>query len=71
VRGRRPGPERVEVTEGLPQHSLIAGFVLLESQDGAREWSTIGVHPNIIEASWEALVDSIEYGLIHNEGEQG
>ena len=45
--------------------------VLLESQDGAREWSTIGVHPNIIEASWEALVDSIEYGLIHNEGEQG
>ncbi|MFN2614677.1 MAG: alpha-isopropylmalate synthase regulatory domain-containing protein, partial [Actinomycetota bacterium] len=44
--------------------------VLLESQDGAREWSTIGVHPNIIEASWEALVDSITYGLIHNEGER-
>jgi 2-isopropylmalate synthase len=42
--------------------------VLIESQDGAREWSTIGVSPNIIEASWHALVDSITYGLIHAEG---
>jgi 2-isopropylmalate synthase len=41
--------------------------VLLESQDGSREWSTIGVSPNIIEASWQALVDSITLGLIHNE----
>lgn len=37
--------------------------VLLESQDGHREWTTIGVSPNIIEASWEALVDSLSYGL--------
>lgn len=37
--------------------------VLLESQDGHREWTTIGVSPNIIEASWEALVDSLTYGL--------
>lgn len=44
--------------------------VLLESQDGQREWSTIGVSPNIIEASWQALVDSITYGLIHGEHEQ-
>jgi 2-isopropylmalate synthase len=41
--------------------------VLLESLDGTREWSTIGVSPNIIEASWQALVDSITYGLIHSE----
>ena len=41
--------------------------VLLESQDGHREWSTIGVSPNIIEASWLALVDSLTYGLIHSE----
>ncbi len=39
--------------------------VLLESQDGTHEWSTIGVSPNIIEASWQALVDSITLGLIH------
>jgi len=44
--------------------------VLIESKDGHREWSTAGVSPNIIEASWEALVDSLTYGLIHSEGEQ-
>ncbi|MGC1850964.1 MAG: citramalate synthase [Solirubrobacterales bacterium] len=37
--------------------------VLLDSSDGAREWGTIGVSENIIEASWEALVDSLEYAF--------
>jgi len=39
--------------------------VLLESSDGTKEWSTIGVSPNIIEASWQALTDSISFGLTH------
>ena len=39
--------------------------VLIESSDGEKSWGTIGVSENIIQASWEALVDSIEYGLIH------
>ena len=39
--------------------------VLIETSDGEKNWGTIGVHENIIEASWEALVDSIEYGLMH------
>jgi 2-isopropylmalate synthase len=37
--------------------------VLLDSSDGDREWGTIGVSENIIEASWEALVDSLEYAF--------
>jgi 2-isopropylmalate synthase len=38
--------------------------VLLDSTDeGGREWGTIGVSENIIEASWEALVDSLEYAF--------
>jgi 2-isopropylmalate synthase len=37
--------------------------VLLDSFDGEREWGTIGVSENIIEASWEALVDSLEYAF--------
>lgn len=37
--------------------------VLLDSTDGEDLWSTIGVSENIIEASWQALVDSIEYKL--------
>ncbi len=41
--------------------------VLLDSTDGEREWTTIGVSENIIEASWQALVDSLVYGLLHAE----
>jgi 2-isopropylmalate synthase len=37
--------------------------VLLDSSDGEREWGSIGVSENIIEASWEALVDSLEYAF--------
>jgi len=37
--------------------------VLLDCSDNEREWSTIGVSTNVIEASWEALVDSFEYAL--------
>jgi len=38
--------------------------VLIESQDEDEAWTTIGVSENIIEASWEALADSIEYKLL-------
>jgi 2-isopropylmalate synthase len=38
--------------------------VLIESTDGDDAWTTVGVSPDIIEASWLALVDSIEYKLI-------
>ncbi len=37
--------------------------VLLDSTDGQTEWGTIGVSANIIEASWQALVDSLEYAF--------
>ncbi|HEX9695487.1 MAG TPA: citramalate synthase [Actinomycetota bacterium] len=49
------------------QHTAATTRVLLESTDGRKEWSTIGVSPNIIEASWQALCDSIAYGLVHDE----
>jgi 2-isopropylmalate synthase len=38
--------------------------VLIDSADGDRTWSTIGVSENVIEASWQALVDSLVYGLL-------
>jgi 2-isopropylmalate synthase len=40
--------------------------VLIESSDGAESWSTVGVSSDIMEASWLALVDSIEYYLIYD-----
>ena len=39
--------------------------VLIETTDGQRSWSTVGVGANLLEASWEALTDSAIYGLIH------
>jgi 2-isopropylmalate synthase len=41
--------------------------VLVDSSDGEEVWSTIGVSENIIEASWQALVDSIQYKLSKEE----
>jgi 2-isopropylmalate synthase len=38
--------------------------VLIESTDGKKEWGTVGVHDNIIEASLQALTDSLEYRLM-------
>jgi 2-isopropylmalate synthase len=38
--------------------------VLVESGDETHKWGTVGVSENIIEASWQALVDSIEYKLL-------
>lgn len=41
--------------------------VLIESGDGDSNWSTVGVSHNIVEASWQALVDSIEYKILKDE----
>lgn len=43
--------------------------VLIESTNGEIDWGTIGVNENIIEASWQALVDSIDYGLMHSRSD--
>jgi hypothetical protein len=37
--------------------------VLIESTDGKRRWGTVGLSSNVVDASWQALVDSIEYKL--------
>lgn len=41
--------------------------VVIESGDGERHWGTVGVSENIIEASWQALLDSVEYKLFADE----
>jgi 2-isopropylmalate synthase len=43
--------------------------VLIESWDGETRWGTVGVSENIIQASWQALVDSIDYKLLKEEEE--
>lgn len=47
--------------------------VLIDTQNGHQRWSTVGAGTNIIQASWHALVDSVEYGLclaLRDEPEQ-
>ena len=53
---------KVRIVEGS-EGTAAKVKVLLDSRDGEEIWSTIGVSENIIEASWQALVDSIQYKL--------
>ncbi|MGB9619148.1 MAG: alpha-isopropylmalate synthase regulatory domain-containing protein, partial [Armatimonadota bacterium] len=41
---------------------------IIESRDAEGSWNTVGVSENIIEASWKALADSVEYGLLKHLG---
>jgi 2-isopropylmalate synthase len=58
---------RVRVLDGA-QGTSTQVRVLIESADERGTWTTVGVSPNILEASWEALADSIEYGLARQVG---
>ncbi len=44
--------------------------VLIESSDGSAHWTTVGVSQDVVEASWQALVDSIDYKL-YKDGQRG
>src|SRR5204863_800368 len=69
---RFPVLERIHLTEykvrvlDTAKGTGATTRVLIDSSDGERSWSTIGVSDNIIEASWQALCDSIVFGLLHN-----
>ncbi|NBV89925.1 MAG: hypothetical protein EBR84_00725 [Actinobacteria bacterium] len=41
--------------------------VLIETAQGQKRWNTVGVHENVIAASWLALEDAITYGLLGHE----
>ena len=43
--------------------------VLLDSSDGRQTWGSVGVSDNVVEASWQALVDSIVFGLLRFQEE--
>ena len=48
------------------QHANARTRVLIETTDGRAIWGTVGVSDNIIDASWEALRDSVEYKLMQD-----
>ena len=57
---------KVRVLPGLPGTASKVR-VLIESHDGSDHWGTVGVSHDIIEASWQALVDSINYKMYKAE----
>lgn len=56
------------VSTGKGTDALVR--VLIESGDGESNWGTVGVSENIVEASWKALVDSIDYKLLKDEAKR-
>jgi 2-isopropylmalate synthase len=71
-----PQVERIQLTdykvrvvdEGSGTAATVR--VLIDSSDGTTTWTTVGSSTNIIEASWLALADSLEYGLTRAAGSQ-
>jgi 2-isopropylmalate synthase len=49
------------------RHANARTRVLIETTDGRRHWGTVGVSDNIIDASWEALRDAMDYALMRHE----
>jgi len=60
---------KVRVLTGV-QGTASRVRVLIETKDRTSSWGTVGVSDNIIEASWQALTDSITYKLLKDEGKE-
>jgi len=53
---------KVRILDGTSGTSAVTR-VLIETSNGTKTWNTVGASANIIEASWRALADAVEYGL--------
>lgn len=56
---------KVRILDGIKGTGAVTR-VLVETTSGAKQWTTIGVHENVIAASWQALDDAIHFGMIHS-----
>ncbi len=71
IGGRYPQLDRIHLTDfkvrvlNTEKATGALTRVLIDTTNGDRTWTTIGVSANVIEASWQALVDSVVYGLLH------
>jgi 2-isopropylmalate synthase len=65
--GVRLADYKVRILNG-DQGTAAGVRVLIDSEDGHRRWSTVGASTNIIQASWQAIVDSLEFALLNGNG---
>lgn len=63
ISGVRLADYKVRILDG-ENNTAATTRVLIETRQGMHRWSTVGASPNIIDASWRALSDSMEYALI-------
>ncbi|HQF71881.1 MAG TPA: alpha-isopropylmalate synthase regulatory domain-containing protein, partial [Promineifilum sp.] len=63
ISGVRLEDYKVRILDG-ENNTAATTRVLIETRQGTRRWSTVGASPNIIDASWRALADSMEYALV-------
>ena len=54
---------KVRILEGVKGTGAVTR-VLIETSDGDTEWDTVGVHENVVAASWKAISDAVAYGLL-------
>ena len=58
---------KVRIVEGVRGTDAVTR-VLVGNQDGSAYWTTVGVHDNVVAASWMALQDAINFGLLRRRG---
>lgn len=59
---------KVRIVEGAKGTDAVTR-VLVDTTDGDQDWTTVGVHENVIAASWMALEDAVAYGLLGMKGQ--
>jgi len=57
---------KVRILEGSHGTGAITRVLVETHGDDGQDWVTVGVHENVVEASWHALVDALAYGLAHS-----
>ncbi|MEE6260854.1 citramalate synthase [Plantactinospora sonchi] len=63
LRGFELADYKVRILEGSHGTGAITRVLVETTDDEGRDWTTVGVHPNVVEASWHALVDALTYGV--------
>jgi 2-isopropylmalate synthase len=66
IRGVRMNSYRVRTLSAVGGHLRVR--VALGFSDGTREWTTVGIEEDITRATWTAMVDGVEYGLLTRQG---
>lgn len=69
LRGFELADYKVRILEGSHGTGAVTRVLVETVDSGGRDWTTVGVHPNVVEASWHALVDALTYGVARTPAE--